>query len=44
MHMHMHPSPPPQTKRLHSATLWLGVAGLAVMVLLMGRKVKGAIM
>eukprot|EP00775_Hariotina_reticulata_P005975 gene5975-6214_t len=31
-------------KRLHLATLWLGVVGLLVMVMLMARKVKGAIM
>lgn len=33
-----------QAKRLHNPSLWLGVAGLALMVLLMGRRVKGAIM
>lgn len=33
-----------QTKRLHLASLWLGVAGLALMVLLMGRRVKGSIL
>lgn len=33
-----------QSKRLHSASLWLGVSGLALMVLLMGRRVKGSIM
>jgi xanthine/uracil/vitamin C permease (AzgA family) len=38
------PLPPLQSKRLHSAALWLGASGLAIMVLLMGRRVKGAIM
>jgi AGZA family xanthine/uracil permease-like MFS transporter len=33
-----------QGKRLHNASLWLGVSGLAFMVLLMGRRFKGAIM
>jgi AGZA family xanthine/uracil permease-like MFS transporter len=29
---------------MHSASLWLGISGLALMVLLMGRRVKGSIM
>lgn len=33
-----------QGKRMHLATMWLGISGLAIMVLLMARKVKGAIM
>jgi uncharacterized integral membrane protein len=33
-----------QGKRLHNGSLWLGVAGLALMVILMGRRVKGSIM
>jgi AGZA family xanthine/uracil permease-like MFS transporter len=33
-----------QGKRLHLATLWLGVVGLLVMVMLMARRSKGAIM
>ncbi|KIY95064.1 putative MFS transporter, AGZA family, xanthine/uracil permease, partial [Monoraphidium neglectum] len=33
-----------QGKRLHLPSLWLGVSGLLVMALLMGRRVKGAIM
>ncbi|WIA38688.1 hypothetical protein OEZ86_001993 [Tetradesmus obliquus] len=31
-------------KRMHLATMWLGICGLAFMVLLTGRRVKGAIM
>jgi AGZA family xanthine/uracil permease-like MFS transporter len=33
-----------QSKRMHSACLWLGIVGLCIMVLLMGRRVKGSIM
>lgn len=33
-----------QSKRMHSASLWLGIAGLTLMVLLMGRRFKGSIM
>jgi AGZA family xanthine/uracil permease-like MFS transporter len=29
---------------MHSASLWLGIVGLCIMVLLMGRRVKGSIM
>jgi hypothetical protein len=31
-------------KRLHSANFWMGVAGFAIMTILMARRVKGAIM
>jgi AGZA family xanthine/uracil permease-like MFS transporter len=31
-------------KRMHSATLWMGIVGFAVMTILMAKKVKGAIM
>jgi len=31
-------------KRLHSANTWMGIAGVAVMAILMAKKVKGAIM
>eukprot|EP00878_Enallax_costatus_P028682 GHUV01031005.1.p1 GENE.GHUV01031005.1~~GHUV01031005.1.p1 ORF type:complete len:100 (-),score=15.55 GHUV01031005.1:527-826(-) len=33
-----------QGKRMHLATLWLGIAGITIMAMLMARKVKGAIM
>lgn len=33
-----------QGKRMHLATLWLGICGLALMAMLMARHVKGAIM
>ena len=33
-----------QSKRMHSASLWLGISGLTLMVLLMGRRFKGSIM
>jgi xanthine/uracil/vitamin C permease (AzgA family) len=33
-----------QGKRMHLATLWLGICGLALMTMLAARKVKGSIM
>jgi hypothetical protein len=33
-----------QGKRMHLATMWLGICGLALMAMLMLRRVKGAIM
>lgn len=33
-----------QGKRMHLATMWLGIAGLGLMALLMAKRVKGAIM
>lgn len=34
----------PQGKRMHLATMWLGICGLTIMAMLMARRVKGAIM
>jgi hypothetical protein len=33
-----------QGKRMHMATMWLGISGLAFMAMLLSRHVKGAIM
>jgi xanthine/uracil/vitamin C permease (AzgA family) len=33
-----------QGKRMHLATMWLGISGLAFMAMLLSRHVKGAIM
>jgi hypothetical protein len=33
-----------QGKRMHLATMWLGICGLAFMTMLTARRVKGAIM